>query len=82
MLVKSTPGVNFTKVLRAAFMHADPKSAKKTVKFSSFLGSACVKAGRKHIDEIDPRSGYFSVMSKISMIRLKRRFSLTEIELF
>ena len=36
---------------------ADPKSAKKTVKSSSFfvlLGSARVKAAHKHIDEIDP----------------------------
>ena len=30
-------GVNFTNILRAAFTHADPKSAKKTVKLSSFL---------------------------------------------
>ena len=31
------PGVNFINILRAAFMGADPKSAKKTVKSSSFL---------------------------------------------
>ena len=30
-------GVNFNSILRAAFTHADPKSAKKTVKLSSFL---------------------------------------------
>jgi len=28
MLVKLTPGVNFTNVLNKAFMHGDPKSAK------------------------------------------------------
>ena len=51
MLVKlTTPMVNFTNVLRAAFTRADPKSTKKTVKLSSFfalLGSARVKAARK-----------------------------------
>ena len=44
------PGVNFTNILQAAFMPADLKSAKKTVKLSSFialLGSACVKAARR-----------------------------------
>ena len=43
-------GVNFTNILQAAFTHADPKSAKKTVKLSSFfalLGSACVKAAHR-----------------------------------
>ena len=42
-----TFGVNFTNVLRAAFALVDPKSAKKTVKLSSFfvlLGSARAKA--------------------------------------
>ena len=29
--------VKFTNILRAAFTHADPKSAKKSVKLSSFL---------------------------------------------
>ena len=43
-------GVNFINVLRAAFMPADTKSAKKTVKSSNFfalLGSASVKAARR-----------------------------------
>ena len=31
------PSVNFINVLRAAFTQADPESAKKTVKSSSFL---------------------------------------------
>jgi len=42
----------------AAFTPADPKSAKYTVKSSVFfmlLGSALVKAERKHVGEIDPR---------------------------
>ncbi len=34
LLVKSTPGVNFTNVLRTAFAHVDPKSVKNTVKLS------------------------------------------------
>ena len=39
--------VNFTNILQASFTHLDPKSAKKTVKLSSFFalwGSARVKA--------------------------------------
>ena len=32
-----TPGVNFTDILHASFMHADPKIAKNTVNSSSFL---------------------------------------------
>jgi len=50
MLVKSTPGVNFTNILRAAFTTADPKSAKNTLKTSVFfalLGSESVKAFHK-----------------------------------
>ena len=31
------PGVNFTNILQAAFTLADPKSAEKTVKLSSFF---------------------------------------------
>ena len=45
-----TTRVNFTNLLRAPFTCADPKSAKKTVKLSSFialLGSARVKAARR-----------------------------------
>jgi len=43
-------GVNFIKVIRAALMCADRKSAKDTVKFSVFfvlLGSAPIKAARR-----------------------------------
>ncbi len=37
MLVKSTPGVDFTNILRAAFPRVDPKSAKKTYNLTVFL---------------------------------------------
>ncbi len=43
----SLPGVNFIRVLQAAFMCADPKRAKKIVKLSVFFalsGSTCIKA--------------------------------------
>ena len=36
-MVANPAGVNFTNILRAAFMCSDPKSAKKTVKSNSFL---------------------------------------------
>ena len=51
------PGVNFTKVLKAAFTPADPESAKKTVKLSSFfalLGSSSVKAASKMLVKLTP----------------------------
>ncbi len=44
--------------LRAAFTHLEPKSAKMTLKSSvdlQLLESACLKALRKHVGEIDPR---------------------------
>jgi hypothetical protein len=44
------PGVNFTNILSAALMHADPKSAKNTVKLSvsfALLGSTPGKALHK-----------------------------------
>jgi hypothetical protein len=40
-------------------MHADPKSAKKDSQVKqlfALLGSACVKAACKDVDEIDPSS--------------------------
>jgi len=45
MLMKLTPGVDFINVLWAAFMHADPKSAKKTDNLTLFLlfQELCVK---------------------------------------
>jgi len=49
-------GVNFTNILQAAFMHADPKSAKNTVKLSVFLAlskSEHVKAARKMLMKLN-----------------------------
>ena len=51
----SCTGVNFTNILRVAFTHTDPKSAKKTVKSTIFFAlSGSVKAAHKHVNEIDP----------------------------
>jgi len=62
MLVKSTPGVNFINVLRAAFarVHVSPKSAKiHTFSLNSYAFGICrEKAVRKHVCEIDPRIPY------------------------
>ena len=55
----TSPGVNFTNILRAAFTHADPKSPKKDSQLKQLfvlLGSAGVKAALKHPDESDPRA--------------------------
>jgi hypothetical protein len=52
-----SPWVNFTNVPQAAFTRADPKSAKKTVKLSSFialLGSARVKATCRTLVKLTP----------------------------
>ena len=52
-----SPGVNFTNILLAAFMRADPKSAKKTVKLSNFialLGSACAKVACRMLVKLTP----------------------------
>jgi hypothetical protein len=46
MLMKLTTGVNFINVLRAAFAHADPKSAKR-LKIFALSGSACAKAAHE-----------------------------------
>jgi len=64
MLMKLTPSVDFTNIVivHAAFLPADPKSAKKTDSWTVFfalLGSAGVKAACKHVGEIDPRSPYY-----------------------
>jgi len=50
MLMKLTPGVDFTNILHSVFMCADPKSAQHTVKLSVFfalLESEQVKAASK-----------------------------------
>ena len=51
------PGFNLINILQAAFTRADPKSAKKTVKSSSFLrilGSASVKAAHRMLMKLTP----------------------------
>ena len=51
------PGVNFANILRAAFALVGPKSAKKTVKLSSFiavLGSARKKAAHRMLVKLTP----------------------------
>ena len=56
-LLLGQSGVNFINVLRAAFALEDPKSAKKTVKLSSFialLGSGRVKAARRTLVRLTP----------------------------
>ena len=43
--------------LHTGFMRVDPRSAKKDSQVKQLyvlLGSACVKAASKHVDEIDP----------------------------
>ena len=55
-----TPRVNFTNILWAAFKLADPKSAKNESQLKQLfvlLGSARIKAARKHVDEIGPCPG-------------------------
>ncbi len=53
------PGVNFIKILRAAFESVNPKSVKRYLRLDwilTLLGAMGVKAARKHGCEIDPRS--------------------------
>jgi hypothetical protein len=57
MLMKLTPWVNFTNVLRAAFTFADHKSTKRHWWLDCLfviLRRAHVKDARKHVGEIDP----------------------------
>jgi len=57
MLVKLTPGVNFINVLRAALIHADPKSVKFMLSLQYpflLLGSASVKAAQKTLMKLTP----------------------------
>ena len=51
-------GVNFTNILHAAFPQAETNSKKRQSSQAAFalLGSVCVKAACKHVDEIDPIS--------------------------
>ncbi len=60
--MKSIPGLNFINVLRAAFMLADLKRAKETVKLSAFflavLGSAGVKAAYRTLMKSKPGGNF------------------------
>jgi len=52
-----TPGVNFINVLQAAFTHADPKNAQKTVELSVFfvlLGSVLTKVAHRTLMKLNP----------------------------
>ena len=65
------PGVNFTSIQRAAFMSADPKSAKKLLDLTVFfalLGSAHIKAARRMLVKltlagVSPSKRCFSSLS-------------------
>ena len=70
MMVKLSPGLNFTNILYTAFTSEDFKSGKKTVKSSSFLSFRDLhgsKAARKHVDEIEPRSLTAPSLKKLRM---------------
>jgi len=57
----TTSAVNFSNILRAAFMRADTKSAKKIVKLSSFfvlLGTARVKSACRTLVKLTPGDGW------------------------
>ena len=57
LLIRLTPMVNFTNILRAAFRRADPKSAIKLHELTVFfalLGSACVKAAYRMLMKLTP----------------------------
>jgi len=58
-LRRSSTGVNFTNILRAAFTHADPESAKNTVKLSVFFCTFGIWAGKScslNVGKIDFRT--------------------------
>jgi hypothetical protein len=60
MLMKFKPVVNFINILCRVFTGADPKSVKNSVKLSNIfalLGSACMKAARKPVGEINNQPG-------------------------
>jgi len=62
MLVKLTPGVDFTNILCTAFTCADPKSAKKDCQLDclfALLGSGSIKAARKMLYKLTPGSVVF-----------------------
>jgi len=59
------PVVNFINILRTAFTHKDPKSAKKTVKLSVFftlLGSASAKATHRTLIKLTPGVNFINML--------------------
>jgi hypothetical protein len=66
MLMKLTPWVNLTNILRAAFRYADHKSVKKTDCLNVFFalsGSAGIKALNKMLVKSTPGGCFGEVMS-------------------
>ncbi len=56
------PGLNFINILCTAFMHADLKSVKKTVKLSIFLtllGSMSIKAVLRTLMKLTPAEDFY-----------------------
>ena len=74
---RMSSGVNFIIVLRATFMHADTKSAKKTVKLSSFfalLGSVSLKAARRTLVKLTLGFNFINMLtSNFYLRRLQKR---------
>ncbi len=60
------PGVNFIYILRAAFMHVDPKSAKKVISIFTLLESARAKAARKMFVKLTPKSSSVKRMNEMN----------------
>jgi hypothetical protein len=79
MLMKLTPGVNFTNILRLAIMCKDPhietrKSSHKCL--FELLGSAGIKAAQKHGGEIVLRTQFHQpIGAKLNLISFFSRRS-------
>ena len=71
------PGVNFTNILQTAFMHTDPKSAKKLLNLTVFfalLGSAPVKTARRTLMKLTPsRLGFTSMQTNFERGNIAQR---------
>ena len=72
---KDQPGVNLTNILRAAFMHADPKGTKKLLDMTFFalLGPASVKAACRMLMKLTP--GLYLNDTKECAILCRGRFN-------
>ena len=82
-LLVLTPGVNFTNILQAAFMHADPKSAIKLLNLTVFfalLGSAHVKAAHRTLVKLTPgpwiQTNYLKLSKTFQTVLSKDSLSL------